>query len=41
MKRRSLAPDVIRLAVGLYFRFTLSLRNVEDMLAHPQHRSQP
>jgi hypothetical protein len=41
MKRRSLAPDVIRLAVGLYFRFTLSLRDVEDMRARPQHRSQP
>ena len=26
-------PDVIQHAVGLYYRFTLSFRDVEDMLA--------
>lgn len=26
------SPEIIRLAVMLYIRFTLSLRNVEDML---------
>jgi transposase-like protein len=32
-KRHRFPPDVIRLAVWLYFRFTLSLRDVEEMLA--------
>jgi transposase-like protein len=29
-KRHRFPPDVIRHAVWLYFRFTLSLRDVED-----------
>jgi putative transposase len=28
-----LAPEVIRYAVWLYFRFTLSLRDIEELLA--------
>jgi transposase-like protein len=32
-KRHRFPPDVIRLAVWLYFRFTFSLRDVEEMLA--------
>jgi transposase-like protein len=32
-KRRRFPPEVIRQAVWLYFRFTLSLRDVEEMLA--------
>jgi putative transposase len=32
-KRHRLPPDVIRLAVWLFFRFTLSFRDVEEMLA--------
>ncbi len=32
-KRHRFPPDVIRHAVWLYFRFTLSLRDVEEMLA--------
>ena len=32
-KRHRFPPDVIRHAVRLYFRFTLSLRDVEEMLA--------
>ena len=32
-KRHRFPPDVIRYAVWLYFRFTLSLRDVEEMLA--------
>ena len=32
-KRRRFPPDVIRYAVWLYFRFTLSLRDVEELLA--------
>jgi transposase-like protein len=32
-KRHRFPPDAIRLAVWLYFRFTLSLRDVEEMLA--------
>ena len=32
-KRRRLPPDVIRYAVWLYFRFTLSIRDVEELLA--------
>ena len=31
-KRHRFPPDVIRLAVWLYFRFTLSLRDVEEGL---------
>jgi len=31
--RHRFPPDVIRLAVWLYFRFTLSFRDVEEMLA--------
>lgn len=33
-KRHRFPPTVIQHAVWLYFRFTLSLRNVEEMLAH-------
>lgn len=32
-KRHRFPPEVIRYAVWLYFRFTLSLRSVEDLLA--------
>ncbi len=32
-KRHRFHPDIIRQAVWLYFRFTLSLRDVEDLLA--------
>jgi hypothetical protein len=32
-KRHRFPPDVIRQAVWPYFRFTLSLRDVEEMLA--------
>ena len=32
-KRHRFPPDVIRQAVWLYFRFTLSFRDVEEMLA--------
>lgn len=32
-KRHRFPPETIQLAVWLYFRFTTSLRNVEDMLA--------
>ena len=32
-KRHRFPPETIRLAVWLYFRFTTSLRNVEEMLA--------
>ena len=31
-KRHRFPPDVIRLGVWLYYRFTLSLRDVEDLL---------
>ena len=33
-KRHRFPADVIRQAVWLYFRFTLSLRDVEALLAH-------
>ena len=36
-KRHRCPPDVIRLAGWLYFRFTASLRDVEDMLAERGH----
>ena len=32
-KHHRFPPDVIRCAVWLYFRFTLSLRDVEELLA--------
>ena len=32
-KRRRFQPDVIGYAVWLYFRFTLSFRDVEELLA--------
>lgn len=32
-KRHRFPPDTIRLAVWLYYRFTTSLRDVEDLLA--------
>ena len=32
-KRHRFHPDIIRQAVWLYFRFTMSLRDVEDLLA--------
>jgi putative transposase len=31
-KRHRIPPDAIRLAVWLYFRFTLSVRDVEELL---------
>ena len=34
-KRHRFPPDVIRYAVSLYFRFTLSFRDIEEMLADP------
>lgn len=33
-KRNRFPPDVMRHAVWLYFRFTLSNRDVEELLAH-------
>ena len=36
-KRHRFPPDVIRLAIWLYFRFTTSLRDVDDMLAERGH----
>ena len=33
-KRHRFPPTVIQHAVWLYFRFTLSLRDVEEMMAH-------
>jgi putative transposase len=33
-KRHRFPADVIRRAVWLYFRFTLSFRDAEEMLAH-------
>ena len=33
-KRHRFPPAVIQYAVWLYFRFTLSLRDVEEMMAH-------
>lgn len=33
-KRRRFSPDIIRHAVWLHSRFTLSLRDVEEMFAH-------
>src|SRR5437588_12109172 len=33
IQSRNLPPDIIQRAVWLYFRFTLSLRDVEDLLA--------
>jgi len=33
-KRHGFPAAVIQYAVGLYFRFTLSLRDVEEMMAH-------
>ena len=32
-KRRRFPPEVIRYAVWLYFRFTMSIRDVEEQLA--------
>ena len=32
LKRHRFPPDVIRYAVWLYYRFTMSLRDVEDLL---------
>lgn len=32
-RRHRFQPETIRLAVWLYYRFTLSLRDVEDLLA--------
>ena len=34
LKLHRFPPDVIRQAVWLYFRFTLSLRDVEEMACH-------
>ena len=31
--RHRFSPDVIRRAVWLYFRFTMSFRDVEDLMA--------
>jgi len=33
LKRHRFPPDVIRYAVWLYFRFTLSIRDAEELLA--------
>lgn len=33
-KRHRFPPEIVRLTVWLYFRFTLSIRDVEEMLAH-------
>ena len=33
-KRHRFPPDAIRHAVWLYFRFTLSIRDVEELMAH-------
>jgi len=35
-KRHRSPADVIRQAVWLYFRFTLSIRDVEELLAQPR-----
>ncbi|MDB5396935.1 MAG: transposase, partial [Rhodospirillales bacterium] len=32
-KRHRFSPDVIRYAVWLYFRFTLSIRDIEELLS--------
>ena len=32
--RHRFPPDIIRQAVWLYFRFTLSFRDIEDLMAH-------
>jgi transposase-like protein len=32
-KRHRFPPDIIRQAIWLYYRFTMSLRDVEDLLA--------
>jgi len=39
-KRHRFPPDVIRHAVWLYFRFTLSIRDVEELLAQRGDRGQ-
>ena len=33
-KRHRFPPDAIRHAVWLYFRFTLRIRDVEELMAH-------
>jgi len=38
-KRHRFPPDVIRYAVWLYFRFTLSIRDVEELLASAGSRA--
>jgi transposase-like protein len=38
-KRHRFPPDVIRHAVWLYLRFTLSIRDVEELLASGASRS--
>ncbi len=40
-KRYRFPPDVIRYAVWLYFRFTLSIRDVEELLAQRGIEFQP
>jgi len=35
------SPEVIRLAVIMYVKYPLSLRNVEDLLAERGHRHLP
>ena len=40
-KRRRFPSAVIQHAVWLYFRFTLGLRDVEEMLAHRSHAGGP
>lgn len=39
-KRHRFRPDVIRYAVWLYFRFTLSFRDIEELLPDRRPRSQ-
>ena len=36
-KRHRFPSEVIRYAVWLYFRFTLSVREVEELLAQTRH----
>ncbi len=38
-KRHRFPPEVIRHAVWLYFRFTLSIRDVEELLASAESKS--
>ena len=37
-KRHRFSPDTISYAVWLYYRFSLSHRDIEDLLAEVQHK---